>query len=209
MTAIRKTSPTDSRAAKTREQLLHATLGLIRERGYEGACLEALLERAGLTKGAFYFHFASKEDCVLAAIDHSLASEWPAVAEALKTEGPDPFAPVRALFGLFSGSCRTGCIFGNLAGEMAARSPRVREKLAGVFACFLESIELTVDRMKAAGAVGAHLETGALARLILAQLQGAVLLNKLEPDPAVLESHADALVAMLAATAAAPRPLPR
>ncbi len=191
----------DGRAAKTRDSLLCATLTLLRERGYEGTSLETILKATGLTKGAFYFHFKCKEDCILAAIDLALAREWPAIEAALKTDDPhDPYAPVRALFGAFGGCSRTGCLFGNLAGEMAARSDRIRARLAGVFECWVGAVGFMVERLQRRGAVGAAQEPAALARLVIAQLQGAVLMTKLEPDPEALPRHAEALIRVFAAT---------
>ena len=49
-------------AAVTRRRLLDAAQGLFLERGFHGASLEAVAERAGFTKGAVYSRFASKGD---------------------------------------------------------------------------------------------------------------------------------------------------
>ena len=49
-------------AAVTRRRLLEAAQDLFLERGFHGASLEAVAERAGFTKGAVYSRFASKGD---------------------------------------------------------------------------------------------------------------------------------------------------
>jgi AcrR family transcriptional regulator len=49
-------------AALTRHRLLDAAQDLFLERGFHGASLEAVAERAGFTKGAVYSRFASKGD---------------------------------------------------------------------------------------------------------------------------------------------------
>lgn len=53
--------------AKTREQLVSAAAAVFARRGFSGASLEEIAEEAGLTRGAYYAHFASKED-LLAAV---------------------------------------------------------------------------------------------------------------------------------------------
>ena len=64
-----------ARAAKTREDLLHATAKLVGERGFEAASVADIAKEAGYTKGAFYAHFPSKEELFAALIDESSTNE--------------------------------------------------------------------------------------------------------------------------------------
>lgn len=45
-----------------RERLLAAAVGLFAEKGYEAASVQDVVEAAGVTKGAFYYYFRSKDD---------------------------------------------------------------------------------------------------------------------------------------------------
>ncbi|MDX2542444.1 ScbR family autoregulator-binding transcription factor [Streptomyces sp. WI04-05B] len=49
------------RAVETREAILHAAAAVFDECGYAGASINRILERAGATSGALYFHFTSKD----------------------------------------------------------------------------------------------------------------------------------------------------
>lgn len=53
-----------------RQKLLAAALDAIREQGYAGTSVEDLCSRAGVTKGAFFHHFKSKEALAVAAANH-------------------------------------------------------------------------------------------------------------------------------------------
>ena len=53
----------------TRERLLGEARRLFRERGYAATTLEQIAEAAGVTKGAIYGHFSSKEDLLISAIE--------------------------------------------------------------------------------------------------------------------------------------------
>src|SRR5829696_5646617 len=55
------------RAERTRARILEAAAVAFAERGYDGVSMNDLVRDSGLTKGAFYFHFASKDDLALAA----------------------------------------------------------------------------------------------------------------------------------------------
>src|SRR5216117_2644416 len=50
------------RAERTRGRILDAAAAVFDERGFSGASLSDILARAGVTKGALYFHFSSKEE---------------------------------------------------------------------------------------------------------------------------------------------------
>lgn len=58
------------RAERTRNAILDAAAEVFDERGFDGASLSDILARAGVTKGALYFHFSSKEE-----LARALASE--------------------------------------------------------------------------------------------------------------------------------------
>ncbi|RZK93395.1 MAG: TetR/AcrR family transcriptional regulator, partial [Rhodococcus sp. (in: high G+C Gram-positive bacteria)] len=49
------------RAAVTRAQIIRGAAEMFDKSGFEGASLVEILEAAGMTKGALYFHFRSKE----------------------------------------------------------------------------------------------------------------------------------------------------
>lgn len=57
------------RAVQTRESLLRAAAEVFDEYGYSGASINRILKRAGLTAGALYFHFESKEDLARAVMN--------------------------------------------------------------------------------------------------------------------------------------------
>ncbi|MEU3690007.1 ScbR family autoregulator-binding transcription factor [Streptomyces narbonensis] len=64
-----------ARAIKTRRAILEAAATVFAERGYERTTIGEILARAGVTKGALYFHFASKEDLALGVLDAQMLDE--------------------------------------------------------------------------------------------------------------------------------------
>src|ERR1700733_11334533 len=81
--------------AMTRERLLGEARRLFRERGYAATSLEQIAEAAGVTKGAIYGHFPSKEDLLISATE---ATPTPAWATAMN----DQSVPLRARLSEFS-----------------------------------------------------------------------------------------------------------
>jgi len=52
--------------ASTKERILNVALDLFTERGFDGTSLREIAERLGVTKAAIYYHFASKDDILMA-----------------------------------------------------------------------------------------------------------------------------------------------
>jgi AcrR family transcriptional regulator len=58
----------DRRIARTRRQLRDALVALILEQGYESVTVQAITDRADLSRATFYLHFKDKEDLMLASL---------------------------------------------------------------------------------------------------------------------------------------------
>jgi AcrR family transcriptional regulator len=106
---------------QTRLRLLDATVGVIRQRGWADASIDAIAELAGYTRGAFYFHFASKEEAALEAAEHYAGPAFDAFSRQVVEASSD--AEVIALL--------TGLIQPD---DEAARSSFARAQvIAGIF----------------------------------------------------------------------------
>jgi AcrR family transcriptional regulator len=64
-----------ARKAATRARLLDAAARVYAERGFAGATLDDVAKEAGLTKGAVYGHFGSKDNLLVALMEEYLAAE--------------------------------------------------------------------------------------------------------------------------------------
>jgi AcrR family transcriptional regulator len=81
--------PQQDRAHATREAILRAAAQEFDRLGYDRTSLTAVLARAGLTKGAFYFHFASK-DAVAGALIEYQHDLWVEMRQRWHERGLDP-----------------------------------------------------------------------------------------------------------------------
>lgn len=74
------------RKAATRTRLLEAAARVYAAHGFSGATLDDVAEEAGLTKGAVYGHFGSKDNLLVALMEENLAAE---LAEQIGLFDPD------------------------------------------------------------------------------------------------------------------------
>jgi TetR/AcrR family transcriptional repressor of nem operon len=84
------------KGAATRAFLLQIAAEAFAERGYAETTMAQLIERSGLTKGAFYFHFSSKEQLALAVIEEKQQQWIDSVLQAISAE-PRAFDQLRAV----------------------------------------------------------------------------------------------------------------
>lgn len=81
--------PQQRRAQVTRRAIVIAAAEEFDRTGYEATPLSAILRRSGVTKGAFYFHFPSKE-AVAAALVRFQSQAWSKVWQRWTERGLDP-----------------------------------------------------------------------------------------------------------------------
>lgn len=82
------------RSAATRSALIASARALFTERGFAGAAREEIVERAGVTRGALYHHFANKEDlfrAVFVELEHEIGARVATAAMG----GADPMEQLR------------------------------------------------------------------------------------------------------------------
>ncbi|ONI84379.1 TetR family transcriptional regulator [Actinosynnema sp. ALI-1.44] len=75
--------PKQERAERTRTAILDAAAAVFDRHGFVGASLSDILAEAGVTKGALYFHFTSKEELAHALVDEQFTI-WPLAGDAGK-----------------------------------------------------------------------------------------------------------------------------
>jgi AcrR family transcriptional regulator len=83
------------RGRTTRERLIAVGFDLFGTRGYEATSVGAILEAAGLARGAFYHHFATKAELFEAVVDRVIARISEAATEAGRAHA-DPVDSLRA-----------------------------------------------------------------------------------------------------------------
>src|SRR3954469_21991667 len=98
-------------AAENRQSVINVASRLFRERGFDGIGLKDLMEAAGLTQGAFYKQFESKEDFAVEAARRAVESASSRWSDAAAQNPDDPLGTVIAFYlsGDHRGEKMDGC----------------------------------------------------------------------------------------------------
>jgi TetR/AcrR family transcriptional repressor of nem operon len=118
-----------AQAALHRERIVDEAARLFRERGFDGISVADLMRAAGLTHGAFYGHFPSKQALMGAACKRAVGTmlaEWEAVA-ASSPERPLDAVVAAYLSARHRDEPGTGCLMAAVGPEASRQSRAVRK----------------------------------------------------------------------------------
>lgn len=175
--------------ASARDKLLEAGVKLIRSQGYSATSVDDLCREAGVTKGAFFHHFASKEALGVALADYWSTSTGAFFAAAPYHHLADPVARVLGYLdlriALLAGPPESfSCVAGTMVQETFRSSEAIRRacesSILGNARALEDDLAAAIARTGAKGVTAAG-----LARHVQAVIQGAFILAKAEgPDDA-------------------------
>ncbi len=188
-------SRTPRNPADTRRRLLDAALRVFREKGFVATSVDDLCAAAGVSKGAFFHHFADKEAAALAAAEYFSAGAMQLFAEAPHTALADPrdrlLGYVALRRAMLDGELPdVTCLFGALVQEVYETHPAIRDACALGIASHAGTLVADITAAKDRHAPAADWEPESLALHIQAVIQGAFVLAKAAGDTTVA---ADAL----------------
>ena len=174
---------------RTRRRLLDAGFREVYQRGYQSADLDAVLERAGVTKGALYYHFENKE-----ALGHAIIEE--VIGEMTRQKWLVPLQagnPIDTLIRIVQNTgtepveMRGGCPFNNLSQEMSSLDEGFRKRLAKVLSGWRDAMADAFRRGQREGSVKRAVDPEDEATFVIAMYEGYISLAKNSQDAHLLK----------------------
>jgi TetR/AcrR family transcriptional repressor of nem operon len=183
-------------SAKTK--ILDAALSVIRARGYAATSVDEICAAAGVTKGAFFHHFKSKDDLAVAAADY-----WSEVTGHLFASAPyqghaDPLDRVLGYIDFRKSILRGAppeftCLVGTMVQEAYGSSPAIRGACARSISDHAANVEADIRAAIEAHGIAPPWTAASLALYTQAVLQGAFVLAKAKDSSEIATACVDHL----------------
>ncbi|MFN3629270.1 MAG: TetR/AcrR family transcriptional regulator [Casimicrobiaceae bacterium] len=197
MINIMRNSRTNARAAAkdaTHERIVAVAARAIRRSGYDGTGVADIMKEAGLTHGAFYSHFVSREAMLAEAAARACAESAGAVAEVV-TKIP-PGSALAAMLAVYlskehAAGVDVGCPLAALGSETSRQAPEVRRVATRHIK---EMVDLLARQSPDWGLPSAHER----ALVTVSAMVGALMLSRAVDEPALAEGLREAALKHLA-----------
>ncbi|TPJ59852.1 TetR/AcrR family transcriptional regulator [Mesorhizobium sp. B2-6-1] len=177
-----------TQAAENRETVINVASRLFRERGFDGIGLKDLMKGAGLTQGAFYKQFESKDDLAAQASRRAMESatdKWSAA-----TAAANPGKPLDGVISFYlsmdhRAEKMDGCPVVALGSDAARQGAEVKASFEAGIREYLEMLGSWVGEDDSEKA-------GDKAMAVLSTMVGAVMLSRVVNDPDLAQAFLDA-----------------
>jgi TetR/AcrR family transcriptional repressor of nem operon len=166
----------------TRERIIVQAAPLFNMRGFAGSSMQDVMEVTGLEKGGLYRHFSSKEELAAEVFRYTLSQSVRLRTEKLdQTHGA--IMQLRSIVQRFveaPSAVKGGCPLMNTAIEADDSNPVLRDLARKGFADWRKRLSSIVREGVKAGEIDRAAEPRRVANTIIATLEGALMLSRLE-----------------------------
>jgi TetR/AcrR family transcriptional regulator, transcriptional repressor for nem operon len=177
-----------TKGEQTRKRIVEAAAPIFNRLGYDGSSLADLMAATGLKKGGIYRHFASKEELAAAAFDYAWDSVWKSRMRDVdeKTRGIENLKQRIGNFVERRSPVPGGCPVLNTAVTATEGNAVLRARVAKALRTWRESLEAEVASAAGRGEVRPDVDARTVAMMIIATLEGALMISRLERSPQAL-----------------------
>lgn len=186
------------RDISARTRLLDSALSVVRTKGYVATTVDDLCAAAGVTKGAFFHHFKSKEELGVAAANYWSEATGAFFADAPYHQHRDPLDRVLGYID-FRKSILKGdlpeftCLVGTMVQEVYDSNPAIRDACEASIVGHAMTLEADITEAIKFHAINAKWTAKSLALHTQAVLQGAFILAKATGDAKTAADSVDHL----------------
>jgi TetR/AcrR family transcriptional repressor of nem operon len=171
-----------TKGEQTRRKIIEAAAPIFNQHGFEGSSLNDLMEATGLKKGGIYRHFASKEELAAEAFDYTwkTARDLRLLHVDENTTGIETLKQSIASFIDHRSPIAGGCPILNTAVDSDDGNAILRSRARKALRFWVTRLQAMVEQGKGHGQILATVDPHAVATLIVASLEGALMMSRLQ-----------------------------
>ena len=180
-----------SKARQTKARIIHQAAELFNQKGYAGSSIADIMQATGLKKGGIYNHFKSKDELALEAFDYASGLLSQRIWSVVKTKR-NAIERLEALVSSYliyidDPPIVGGCPILNTAIETDDTDSPLRDRALAAIDSWRSLIVRIVQKGIKKGEVRSTVEPDTVATIIICNIEGAIMMSKLERNPIHLE----------------------
>jgi TetR/AcrR family transcriptional repressor of nem operon len=187
-----------TKGEQTREHIMATAEGIILNRGYSGTSIEEIINKAGITKGGFFYHFKGKNDLARNLILRYLGNDlafFKGMSERAQSLTEDPLQRFLLFLKLTAEAMEDlpgthpGCLVASFTYEAEQFDDEVRDLNAeGVLVwrkLFSEQLEAVAEKYP----IKIDKSLDDIADMLTSVIEGGIIMSKLLDDKSILPNH--------------------
>jgi TetR/AcrR family transcriptional repressor of nem operon len=166
----------------TRRKIVESAAPIFNKKGYAGSSLNDLMQATGLKKGGIYRHFTSKEELAAETFDYTWQAAWNTrlLNVDQHANSVDKLKQFIANFVNNRAPVPGGCPILNTAVDADDGNPVLLERAAKALRFWLTRLQKIVEQGTKRGEIRKDMDPKAAATLIIASLEGALMMSRVE-----------------------------
>lgn len=165
-----------------RNEIINKSYILILNKGYRGTTIDDILNEVNISKGSFYYYFASKRDIANIIIDEIIKKEFFAVWHDVH-EGKNPIKNIIKKINISYDEksdyySLTGCPLGNLILELSSIDAEFSKKTNSILKMWSSYIKKALDKSWELGILNTNFNPEEVADFLVASMEGCILVAK-------------------------------
>lgn len=179
-----------TKAERTRQFIIERAAVLFNTKGYADTSLNDIVEITGLTRGAIYGNFTNKDELSIEVFNYHFSQLRSALTMAMETSS-GAISKLKAMTAFYRRhykemSARGGCAILNAATEADDNFPLLRTRVRSSIRTWQKSIINIVENGKIQGEINKSLNSPDFANLLIAMIEGGIMLAKIQKDESML-----------------------
>ncbi len=181
------------------DEVLERAMEIFWKKGYEATSMQDLVEHMGISRGSMYETFGGKKELFSAALDRYAGLAFENGIQNLKLSA----TPLDAIEQLLLHTVDTqlnptgGCMLTNTACELAPRDPQVLQNVSSTLSRFENALHGALKKAQKQGELAQDKNPRALARHIVATVQGLAVVGRTRPKRAAMIDVVESLMSLL------------
>lgn len=171
----------------TKNLIVTSAIPIFNKKGYSATSISDITKATGMTKGAIYGNFESKDSLALAAFQYASQIVLKQLKERIKSAptAPEKLLSILSYYDEYieKPPIDGGCPIINTAVEADDVHPNLRMKVVSTITMIKDSLKHIIHRGITEGQIRKDVDVELYANMFYATIKGAILISRVEGDP--------------------------